>query len=89
MANKRPEQPTPEAIKANALSRWEGEGGARPATGNGTPVRVRLQPDQLAALDTWRAAQPGPPSRPEAIRTLMERGLKGEAGPDWASGSPD
>jgi hypothetical protein len=28
MANKRPKQPTPETMKANALSRWEGEGGA-------------------------------------------------------------
>jgi hypothetical protein len=28
MAEKRPKQPTDEAIKAKALSRWEGEGGA-------------------------------------------------------------
>ena len=44
-------------------------------TGQGTPVMVRLQPDQLAALDAWRAAQPGTPSRPEAIRSLLRKAL--------------
>jgi hypothetical protein len=37
---------------------------------------VRLQPDQLAALDRWISAQPDPkPSKPEAIRRLIERGI--------------
>lgn len=36
---------------------------------------VRLQPDQLAALDAWRAAQDDQPSRPEAIRRLLDRAL--------------
>ncbi len=36
-------------------------------------VGVRLQPDQLAQLDLWRAAQPEPqPSRPEAIRMILK-----------------
>jgi hypothetical protein len=40
-------------------------------------VGVRLQNDQLAKLDDWGASQPPPkPSRPEAIRRLIELGLK-------------
>ncbi|WP_298190976.1 hypothetical protein [Novosphingobium sp.] len=38
---------------------------------NATPVTVRIPPDQLAALDTWIAAQPDQPSRPEAVRRLL------------------
>jgi hypothetical protein len=48
-----------------------------PATGKGTPIVVRMQPDQLAALNAWIARHPEPqPSRPEAIRRLVEKGLK-------------
>ncbi len=44
----------------------------RPKTGIGTPVQVRLSPEQLTALDEWIAGCPAPkPSRPEAIRMLM------------------
>jgi hypothetical protein len=44
----------------------------RPATGIGTMVGVRLQPDQLAALDNWIAQQPDPkPTRPEAVRQII------------------
>jgi hypothetical protein len=43
----------------------------RPATGVGTMIGVRLQPDQLAALDAWIAAQPDQPSRPEAVRRIL------------------
>lgn len=37
---------------------------------------TRLQPDQLAALDAWIAKQREPVTRPEAIRRLVELGLK-------------
>jgi hypothetical protein len=37
-----------------------------------TPVMVRLQPDQLAALDAWIAAQDVTVSRPEAIRAILQ-----------------
>lgn len=47
----------------------------RPATGKGTPVQVRLQPDQLAAVDSWAARQKDAPSRPEAIRRLVGKAL--------------
>jgi metal-responsive CopG/Arc/MetJ family transcriptional regulator len=50
----------------------------------GTLIGVRLQPDALARLDAWIARQVPPfPSRPEAVRRLMEMALaqEGEAKP--------
>ena len=46
-----------------------------PATGKGDPIMVRVQPMQLMALDAWIAGQDHPPSRPEAIRRLVDLGL--------------
>lgn len=40
-------------------------------TGKGTPILVRLQPDQLAALDAWIGEQPENPTRPEAVRRIL------------------
>jgi hypothetical protein len=37
---------------------------------------VRLLPEPLAALDAWIAKQREPVSRPEAIRRLIEAGIK-------------
>ena len=37
---------------------------------------VRLQPGDLTALDAWREAQEGSPSRPEAIRLIMREHLR-------------
>lgn len=45
-------------------------------TGIGTPIQVRLQPETLAAVDEWRKNQAELPSRPGAIRKLIELGLK-------------
>jgi hypothetical protein len=42
----------------------------------GTPVLVRLQAENLEKLDEWRRHQPDIPGRPEAIRRLLEFGLK-------------
>jgi hypothetical protein len=53
----------------------EKRGRGRPTTGS-TPVLVRVQPDQLAKLDQWAAKQKDKPGRSEAIRRLVERGLK-------------
>lgn len=47
-------------------------------TGKGTLIGVRLQTEQLAAIDAWRSHQPDKLSRPEAIRRLAEKGLKGQ-----------
>jgi hypothetical protein len=49
----------------------------RPATGLGTSLNVRLQPDQLAKLDAWIAAQPEPrATRPAAIREILDAALR-------------
>jgi hypothetical protein len=56
----------------NAIPKKKG----RPATGAGIPVQVRLQKDELAALDAFIARQNGPqPTRPAAIRSLMRVAL--------------
>jgi hypothetical protein len=59
--------------RQTVLSRKRGP----PATGKGLLIGVRLQPDNLSALDGWITGQPDPkPTRPEAIRRLFELGLK-------------
>lgn len=45
-------------------------------TGKGTLVGVRLQPDDLSELDDWISEQDESFTRPEAIRRLVELGLK-------------
>jgi hypothetical protein len=42
----------------------------------GDPVMVRVQPDMAKLLDDWRRKQDDLPGRPEAIRRLVELGLK-------------
>lgn len=44
----------------------------RPATGKGTLIGVRLQPDLLAWVDSERAKIEPEPTRPEFIRLLLE-----------------
>jgi hypothetical protein len=51
-----------------------------PATGKGEPVVVRMHAPMLAGLDEWIAKQKQPfPSRPEAVRRLVELGLNANA----------
>lgn len=40
---------------------------------------MRLQPEDLAALDSWIDAQEDQPSRPEAVRKLMRLGMTAQA----------
>ena len=48
----------------------------RPRTGIGPVISVRLYPEMEAALIAWIKRQPEPkPSRSEAIRRLIEKGL--------------
>jgi hypothetical protein len=48
----------------------------RPSTGGRREgVMVRLEPEQLEALDAWIAKHKPPSSRPETIRRLVELGL--------------
>ncbi len=42
----------------------------------GDLVGVRIQPDMAKQLDDWRRKQEDIPGRPEAIRRLVELGLK-------------
>jgi hypothetical protein len=46
-----------------------------PATGKGTLIGLRLEPELLARVDRWAASQTDGPSRLEAIRRLVELGL--------------
>lgn len=51
----------------------------RPAIGKGLQFNAMLRPEMAQALDSWIAAQPDPkPSRPEAIRRLIEKALGSE-----------
>ena len=52
--------------------------GGRPRI-DAVPIMVRVAPDKVAALDAWRARQDDAPSRPEAIRRLVEIALRSEA----------
>ncbi len=48
-----------------------------PTTAGGTAVTgVHLPVQIIAAIDNWAANQPGPPERDQAIRLLVERGLR-------------
>jgi hypothetical protein len=41
-------------------------------------VRIDLEGDILTSLEDWRRAQPKIPSRTEALRHMVERGLQAE-----------
>jgi metal-responsive CopG/Arc/MetJ family transcriptional regulator len=41
----------------------------------GTPVQVRLHQKLLEAIENWRREQESIPSRPEAIRRLLQQSL--------------
>ena len=46
-----------------------------PAAGEGPLISLRLEPGALARVDRWAASQKDHPSRPEAVRRLVELGL--------------
>jgi hypothetical protein len=41
----------------------------------GQMIGVRLQPDQIAALDRWIAANGATLTRPAAIRAILEKAI--------------
>jgi hypothetical protein len=51
----------------------------RPRTGVGAQIGMRWHEPDLAAIDEWRRHQSDLPSRTEAIRRLVELGLKAKA----------
>ena len=48
----------------------------RPATGRDPAVTIRLPEDVLASVEHWAVTQEDQPSRSQAIRQLVELGLK-------------
>jgi hypothetical protein len=59
---------------ARSISRTEKRSRGRPRK-DPTSIHVTLLPSSLAALDSWIVEQTPAPSRPEAIRRLLERAL--------------
>jgi hypothetical protein len=51
------------------------------ATTTGTLVGTRFQAGLLDAIDSWRKDQADLPTRPEAVRRLVELGMTGGAIP--------
>jgi hypothetical protein len=51
----------------------------RPATGRDPVTAIRLSTELRAAVDKWAAKQTDTPARSEAIRRLVELGLKARA----------
>jgi hypothetical protein len=39
------------------------------------PIQIRFELDELAAIDSYRRAQPNPPTRPQAIREILHHAL--------------
>jgi hypothetical protein len=58
------------SVNKKSRGRPKKKGGVHPVTA------VRLSPEVGAALDQWAAQQDDGPSRSEAIRRLVELGLK-------------
>ncbi len=56
--------------------------------GTGQLIGVRMQPDELAAIDSYRRDLPGVPSRPEAMRRLCVQALDPRADNSGASPAP-
>ena len=50
--------------------------GGRPATGQDPTTSIRLSAELLMRIDGWAAQHPDKPTRIEAIRLLIELGLK-------------
>jgi len=51
----------------------------RPATGHDPHISLRLPEEMIAAADAWAAQQPDKPSRSEALRRLIDIGMKATA----------
>lgn len=49
----------------------------RPATGNDPMMAFRLSKEKVAEVEAWAARQPDKPSRSEALRRLIDLGMRG------------
>jgi len=48
----------------------------RPATGQDPHISLRLPKETIAAADAWAAQLPDKPTRSEALRRLIDLGMK-------------
>jgi len=72
---------------ASSISRTEKRSRGRPRV-DPTSIHLTLAPSYIEPLDAWIAEQPDPkPSRPEAIRRLLEIGLRQEFGDEDGTGA--
>jgi len=53
--------------------------GRPPGKIQGRILQMRVSDDFIDSIDTWAARQPDKPSRSEAIRRLVELGLKSKS----------
>lgn len=60
--------------KSNKVIPKKGRG--RPATGKDPVTALRLAPALMKAIEAWASDQEDEPNRSEAIRRLVELGLK-------------
>jgi hypothetical protein len=60
--------------KSNKVLPKKGRG--RPATGRDPVTAIRLSPGLIKAIEKWAADQDDEPNRSEAVRRLVELGLK-------------
>jgi hypothetical protein len=63
------------ASKKNVVRKRPG----RPATGQDPVTAIRLSADLRANVDAWASAEHDQPGRSEAIRRLVEIGLRAKA----------
>ena len=63
-------------IMKSAIENGTKKSKGRPATGIGLQIGARWSLDTVKEIDDWRRKQDDLPGRPEAIRRLVELGLK-------------
>ena len=66
-------------IVGKSISGTKKTRGRPKTTGTGTQIGMRWQDGELSSIDAWRAKQPDYLSRSEAIRRLVELGLKAKS----------
>jgi hypothetical protein len=57
-------------------TKMQGRRGPKPTTGKGQLIGLRVHAELLKLIDAYRRTQPDLPSRPEAIRRIIQECLK-------------
>lgn len=63
-------------MKSSIVVNKKSRGRPKKVGGSHPVSAVRLPPDLAEAIDAWSEKQPDAPGRSEAIRRLVEKGLK-------------